>query len=90
MPRPDEPSPIALRPAERALEAESQERVALLLTLMTKFPLDAPAERGATATAIAEALRALAGEPELAPELRRLCTRLQRIWLAPELQQEAK
>jgi hypothetical protein len=87
MPRTDEPGPIALRPAARALDAASQEHVALALTLMTKFPFDeAAAERAATASAIAEALEALAAEAELAPDLRRLCTRLKGIWAALEAQ----
>lgn len=85
MPRTDEPGPIPLRPAPRALDAAGQEHVALALTLMTKFPFDAGgAERAATAAAIAQALEALAADPGLTPELRRLCARLQRIWTALE------
>jgi len=87
MPRTDEPGPIALRPAPRALDAASQEQVALALTLMTKFPLDgASAERAETARGIADALEALAAAEELTPELRRLCVRLQGIWAAFEAQ----
>ncbi|HET8747123.1 MAG TPA: hypothetical protein VFM98_16110 [Ramlibacter sp.] len=83
MPGTDEPSPIALRAEPRGLDAANEERVALALTLMTQFSLGADvAERGATAAAIAGALQALAGSQELAPELRRLCRRLQRIWAA--------
>jgi hypothetical protein len=81
MPGTNEPSLIALRPTPRGLDAASQERVALALTLMTKFSLDGvAAERAPTASAIAQALHALEGEGELTPELRRLCARLQRIW----------
>ena len=81
MPRADAPSPIPLRTPSRPLPADSQERVALALTLMTKFPLDATAaERAATASAIADVLEALASGAGLTPELRRLCGRLQRLW----------
>jgi hypothetical protein len=89
MPRTDEPGPIPLRSAPPTLDGASQERVALALTLMTKFTLDGPgAERAATASAIASALQALGTGTELAPELRRLCVRLQRIWAAIETQQD--
>ena len=81
----DEPRPITVRPAPGGLGATSQERVALALTLMTKFSLDGePAERAVTAAGIAETLQALACDSELTPELQRLCGRLQRIWAAVE------
>ena len=81
----DEPSPITVRPAAGGLDATSQERVALALTLMTKFSLDDVAtERAATAAALAETLHALACNSELTPELQRLCGRLERIWAAVE------
>jgi len=84
-----EPGPIPLRAAERGLDAAGQERVALALTFMTQFALDAtPAERAATAARIADALVALAATPELVPELQRLSQRLQRIWSAVQAQQE--
>jgi hypothetical protein len=89
MPATDAPLPIALRPAARGLEAASQQSVALALTLMTQFSVDdAAAERATTAASIGSALQALAAAPELTPELRRLCLRLQRIWAAVELQEE--
>ncbi|GAB3669288.1 hypothetical protein [Ramlibacter alkalitolerans] len=81
MPGTNGTSPIAVRPALRGLDAASQERVALALTLMTKFSFDgAAAERAPTAAAIAQGLHALADDGELTPELRRLCARLQHIW----------
>jgi len=81
----DAPSPITVRATPGGLDATSQERVALALTLMTKFSLDGvAAERAATAAAMAETLHALECDAELTPELRRLCARLQRIWAAVE------
>ena len=83
----DEPSPITVRPSLGGLDLTSQERVALALTLMTKFALDVvAAERAATAAALAETLHALDCDSELTPELRRLCGRLERIWAAVERQ----
>jgi hypothetical protein len=85
MPGTNEPSRIPLRSESRGLDAAGQERVALALTLMSKFALDGVrAERAATAAAIAQALDALAADAGLTPELRRLCARLQRIWAAVE------
>lgn len=83
MPAPGEPAPIPVRPAARPMEPASQDRVALALTLMTKFALDQRTDdRDATAAAIAGALEALGTGAELSPQLRRLCVRLHRIWAA--------
>jgi len=89
MPATDKPAPIPLRAAGRPLDSASQDSVALALTLMTQFALGPPGEdHGATASAIAGALQALAAGEELSPQLRRLCARLQGLWATIETRQQ--
>ena len=83
----DEPNVIPFRRAAEGPGVASQDLVAVALTHMTRFSLD-PADRAASAAAVAEALQGLSAQPELSPELRRLCGRLQALWAATQRAQE--